>query len=94
MTLVVLELFRQLSNRLIGHHHFMLLQLTPQSVPAVLVTLQKMRIRPAHLSVTQREGETESCELSLEVTLSPRRQIAGIYQQIMAVPGVRSLDIS
>ncbi|TQI80640.1 putative Mg2+ transporter-C (MgtC) family protein [Serratia fonticola] len=94
MTLVVLELFRQLSNRLIGHHHFMLLQLTPQSVPAVLVTLQKMRIRPAHLSVTQREGETESCELSLEVTLSPRRQIADIYQQIMAVPGVRSLDIS
>ncbi len=94
MTLVVLEVFRQLSNRLIGHHHFMLLRLTPQSVPAVLVELQKMRIRPAHLSVTQREGEAEDCELSLEVTLSPRRQIADIYQQVMAISGVHSLDIS
>ncbi|MFI8417045.1 MgtC/SapB family protein [Serratia sp. NPDC078593] len=93
MTLVVLEVFRQLSNRLIGHHHFMVLQLTPHSVPTVLLALQKMRIRPAQLSVTQRDGEMERCELSMEVTLSPKRQVADIYQQIMAVSGVHSLDI-
>ncbi|MFC0225910.1 MgtC/SapB family protein [Serratia aquatilis] len=93
MTLVVLEVFRQLSNRLLGHHHFVLLRLTSKSVPAVLLELQKMRIRPASLSVTQQEGKTEDCELSLEVTLSSRRKITDIYQKIMIVPGVHSLDI-
>ncbi|WP_061795156.1 MgtC/SapB family protein [Serratia ficaria] len=93
MTLVVLEVFRQLSNRLIGHHHYLLMRLTPHSVPAVLLELHKLRIRPAHLAVTQREGDAELCELSLEVTLSPKRQIADIYQRVMAVPGVNSLDV-
>jgi putative Mg2+ transporter-C (MgtC) family protein len=93
MTLVVLEVFRQLSNRLFGHHHFIQVRLTPQSVPAVLVELQKMRIRPGHIAVSQHDGESNECELSLDVTLSPKKQIAEIYQQIMAVPGVHTLDV-
>lgn len=93
MTLVVLEVFRQLSNRLLGHHHLVLLRLTSQSVPSVLLELQKMRIRPTSLSVTQQEGKPEDCELSLEVTLSSRRKITDIYQKIMTVSGIHSLEI-
>ncbi|CNE93005.1 MgtC/SapB family protein [Yersinia nurmii] len=95
MTLVVLEVFRQLSNRLMGHHHYVLIRLLPESVPPVLVSLQKMRIRPINLSVTQRDKDSENtdCELTMEVTLSPKKRIDKIYQQLLTIEGVHMLDI-
>ncbi|MCK8563214.1 MgtC/SapB family protein [Yersinia ruckeri] len=93
MTLVVLEVFRQLSNRLMGHHHYVLIKLLPESVPPVLVTLQKMRIRPVNLSVTQKDSENNDCELTLEVTLSPRRTLDKLYKQLLSIHGVHTLNI-
>ncbi|AJI96436.1 MgtC/SapB family protein [Yersinia ruckeri] len=93
MTLVVLEVFRQLSNRLMGHHHYVLIKLLPESVPPVLVTLQKMRIRPVNLSVTQKDSENNDCELTLEVTLSPRRTLDKLYEQLLSIHGVHTLNI-
>lgn len=74
VTLIVLEIFRQLSNRLIGEHHFVAIKLLPDSVPRILVAMQKLQLRPMNLSVTHKPEKNEpDCELTLEVTLSPKK---------------------
>ncbi|ECK7329104.1 MgtC/SapB family protein, partial [Salmonella enterica subsp. enterica] len=45
LTLVVLEVFRQLSNRLLSRHCGLLVKLSPQSVSRVFTMLQTMSIR-------------------------------------------------
>lgn len=94
MTLVVLEIFRQLSNRLLGQHHYIAITLLPQSVPHILVALEKLRLRPMNLSVTQKRDENETdCELTMEVTLSPRKSLDKIYETLLAIEGIHRLDI-
>ncbi|OVZ92899.1 MgtC/SapB family protein [Yersinia alsatica] len=94
MTLVVLEIFRQLSNRLLGQHHYVYIKLLPQSVPRLLVALEQLRLRPINLSVTQKlEQSDASCELTMEVTLSPRKSLDKVYATLLAIEGIQQLDI-
>ncbi|CNH55645.1 MgtC/SapB family protein [Yersinia pekkanenii] len=94
MTLVVLEIFRQISNRLFGQHHYIAIKLLPESVPRVLVALQKLRLRPINLSVTQKhEANNNDCELTMDVTLSPRKSVDQIYAMLLAIDGIHQLDI-
>jgi len=95
LTLIVLEVFRQISNRLIGHHHLIEIRLAPQSVPAVLIALQKMRIRPGHIKVNQREdGDDSKCELVMDVVLKPKQSVDKVYEGIMTVQGIKRIDIN
>ncbi|AJJ61576.1 MgtC/SapB family protein [Yersinia aldovae] len=94
MTLIVLEIFRQLSNRLLGQHYYIYIKLLPESVPQVLVALQKLRLRPINLSVTQKRDEDDSdCDLSMDVTLSPRKSVDQVYEKLLAIDGIHQLDI-
>ena len=94
MTLVVLEIFRQLSNRLRGQHHYVSIKLLPESVPLILVALQKLRLRPINLSVVQKRDEADTdCELTMEVTLSPRKSLDQFYETLLAIDGIHQLDI-
>ncbi|CAM4148753.1 putative Mg(2+) transport ATPase [Yersinia intermedia] len=94
MTLVVLEIFRQLSNRLLGQHHYVSIKLLPKSVPLILVALQKLRLRPINLSVVQKRDEADTdCELTMEVTLSPRKSLDQFYETLLAIDGIHQLDI-
>lgn len=94
MTLVVLEIFRQLSHRLFGQHHYVVIKLLPESVPSIFVTLQKLRLQPINLSVIQkRESGDVDCELTMEVTLSPKKSISQLYEKILVIEGVHRLDI-
>ncbi len=93
MTLIVLEVFRQLSNRLIGHHHILTAHLIPESVPLVLVALQKMRIRPTQLSVSQKDEAGKQCELTLGITLSPKQHADEICASLMSVNGILKIKI-
>ncbi|MBW5811948.1 MgtC/SapB family protein [Yersinia kristensenii] len=94
VTLIVLEIFRQLSNRLIGEHHFVAIKLLPDSVPRILVAMQKLQLRPMNLSVTHKPEKNEpDCELTLEVTLSPKKSLDQVYETLLAVEGVHQLDI-
>ncbi len=45
LTLIVLEVFRQLSNRLLSRHCGLQVKLRPESVSRVLTTLQAMPVR-------------------------------------------------
>ncbi|PIJ48577.1 methyltransferase [Erwinia sp. OLTSP20] len=93
LALVVLELFSRLSRYLIGKHHSLLFRLKPKSVPMVLLTLQKERIRTGQVSVVNREEESGLCELSLDVTLSPRVDQSRLYEALMEIKGVHSLEM-
>lgn len=93
MTLIVLEVFRQLSNRLIGHHHSIIIQLVPASVSGILLALQQMRLKPGYLTVNQHDADTELCEMSLDVTLRPKQDISEVYKRLQQVEGVHFIDI-
>jgi putative Mg2+ transporter-C (MgtC) family protein len=94
MTLIVLEVFRQISNRLIGHHHLIEIRLAPQSVPPVLIALQKLRIRPGHIKVNQHDDDDTKCELVLDVVLRPKQSVDILYESLMAVGGIKRIDIN
>lgn len=94
LTLLVLEVFRQISNRFIGHHHLIEVRLRPQSVPQVLMKLQIMRIRPGHIKVSQKEDNEDKCDLVIDVVLSPRQKIDALYEAILSVEGVKRIDVN
>lgn len=93
LTLVVLEMFRRISHWLIGRHHTLLVYLKPKSVPLVLLVLQRENLRYGHIAVVNRDSENGMCELSVEVTLSRNTALHTIYDQVMEVKGVQSLEM-
>ncbi|SNS19688.1 putative Mg2+ transporter-C (MgtC) family protein [Humidesulfovibrio mexicanus] len=93
MTLIVLEVVRQLRDRLMGSRHFIELSVLPESVAEVFLALQKLHIRPGPLTISHCDGEATFCEMTLEVTLSARQKPAGIYQQLLTVKGLHKIEV-
>ncbi|MCE0491568.1 MgtC/SapB family protein [Pantoea sp. Mb-10] len=93
LALVVLETFRRISHWLIGRHHTLLVQLKPKSVPLVLLVLQREHLRYGRIAVVNRDEESGLCELSVEVTLSRSAPLHAIYDKVMEVKGVHSLEM-
>ncbi|MFV8779484.1 MgtC/SapB family protein, partial [Yersinia enterocolitica] len=64
------------------------------SVPRILIAMQKLKLHPINLSVTHKpeKGEHE-CELTMEVTLPPRKNLDQVYETLLAVEGIHQLDI-
>jgi putative Mg2+ transporter-C (MgtC) family protein len=93
LALVVLETFRRISHWLIGRHHTLLVHLKPKSVPLVLLVLQRENVRYGHIAVVNRDEENGLCELSVEVTLSRRSPMYAIYDKVMEIKGVQSLEM-
>ncbi|ACR69109.1 MgtC/SapB family protein [Edwardsiella ictaluri] len=92
MTLTVLELFRQLSNLLLGEHRSLIIHLPPEKVSALLLTLQQLNLKPERPSLRQQQDEA-LCEIRLEVTLRPRQRVGELYQQLQKIDAVRFLEI-
>lgn len=93
LALVVLETFRRLSHLLIGRHHTLLVHLKPKSVPLVLMVLQRENLRYGHILVVNRDEESGLCKLSVEVTLSRRAPMHTIYDKVIEIKGVHSLEM-
>ena len=93
MALLVLETFRRLSHLLIGKRHRLVVNLKAQSVPLVLLTLQQEGIRYGHITVVNRDADSGLCELSIDVTASRKAPAAHLYEKIMAIKGVTSLEL-
>jgi len=93
LALVVLELFRRLSHFFIGKHHTLLVFLKPKSVPLVLLVMQREGIRYANVTVVNRDEESGLCELSIQVTLSRKFNDAHLYDKVMEIKGVQSLEM-
>jgi putative Mg2+ transporter-C (MgtC) family protein len=93
LALVVLEVFRRLSHFLIGKHHTLLVFLKPKSVPLVLLVMQREGIRYGNVTVINRDEESGLCELSVQVTLSRKSNDAHLYDKVMEIKGVQSLEM-
>lgn len=47
-----------------------------------------------NLSVTQNhKSDNTSSELTMEVTLSPKKTVNQVYEQLLAIEGIHQLDI-
>ncbi|PEI02486.1 methyltransferase [Pantoea agglomerans] len=90
LALVVLEVFRRLSHVLIGKHHTLLVFLKPKSV---LLVMQREGIRYGNVTVINRDEESGLCELSVQVTLSRRSNDAHLYDKVIEIKGVQSLEM-
>lgn len=90
LALVVLEVFRRLSHLLIGKHHTLLVFLKPKSVPLVM---QREGIRYGNVTVINRDEDSGLCELSVQVTLSRKSNDAHLYDKVMEIKGVQSLEM-
>ncbi|ELY3192601.1 MgtC/SapB family protein [Salmonella enterica] len=93
LTLVVLEVFRQLSNRLLSRHCGLLVKLSPQSVSRVFTMLQKMSIRFDFRSLKENPSEDKAWELFLVLTLRPGKSISNLCPEILKIEGVKSVAI-
>lgn len=93
LTLVVLEVFRQLSNRLLSRHCGLLVKLSPQSVSRVFTMLQTMSIRFDFRSLKENPSEDKAWELFLVLTLRPGKSISNLCPEILKIDGVKSVAI-
>lgn len=93
LTLVVLEVFRQLSNRLLSRHCGLLVKLSPQSVSRVFTMLQTMSIRFDFRSLKENPSEDKVWELFLLLTLRPGKSISNLCPEILKIEGVKSVAI-
>ncbi|EAB3010057.1 TPA: MgtC/SapB family protein [Klebsiella pneumoniae] len=93
LTLVVLEVFRQLSNRLLSRHCGLLVKLSPQSVSRVFTMLQTMSIRFDFRSLKENPSEDKAWELFLVLTLRPGKSISNLCPEILKIEGVKSVAI-
>ncbi|AYG11746.1 MgtC/SapB family protein [Salmonella enterica] len=93
LTLVVLEVFRQLSNRLLSRHCGLLVRLSPQSVSRVFTMLQTMSIRFDFRSLKENPSEDKAWELFLVLTLRPGKSISNLCPEILKIEGVKSVAI-
>lgn len=90
LTLVVLEVFRQLSNRLLSRHYGLQMKLTPVSVSLVFATLQAIPVRFVFRSLKKDSPEEPSWELFLVLTVRPGKSVSEICQELLKIDGVRS----
>ncbi len=93
LTLIVLEVFRQLSNRLLSRHCGLQVKLRPESVSRVLTTLQAMPVRFSFRSLKESASEDKAWELFLVLTLRPGRSVNRIGPALLEIEGVKSVVI-
>ncbi len=93
LTLIVLEVFRQLSNRLLSRHCGLQVKLRPESVSLVLTALQAMPVRFAFRSLKESASEDKAWELFLVLTLRPGRSVNRIGPALLEIEGVKSVVI-
>ncbi|EBR3742716.1 MgtC/SapB family protein [Salmonella enterica subsp. enterica serovar Panama] len=96
LTLIVLEVFRQLSNCLLIRHCGLLVKLQPESVAQVLATLQGMSVRFAFRSLKESSSAGKGWELFLVLTLRPGRSVSDVSEigpVLLNIDGVKSVVI-
>lgn len=93
LTLIVLEVFRQLSNRLLSRHCGLQVKLRPESVSRVFTALQAMPVRFSFRSLKESTSEDKVWELYLVLTLRPGRSVNVIGPVLLDIEGVKSVVI-
>lgn len=93
LTLIVLEVFRQLSNRLLNHHCILQMKISPDCLSMVFSVLQKRRIRFSFRSLKESASEDKAWELFLILTLRPKESVNNLAPALLGIEGVKSVNI-
>ncbi|EHR2384248.1 MgtC/SapB family protein [Salmonella enterica subsp. enterica serovar Newport] len=93
LTLIVLEVFRQLSNRLLNHHCMLQMKISPACLSMVFSVLQKRRIRFSFRSLKESASEDKAWELFLILTLRPKESVNNLAPALLGIEGVKSVNI-
>lgn len=93
LALIVLETFRRISHWIIGRHYTLIFHLKPKSVPLVLIALEKEHVRTGQVSVVNRDQESGMCEMLIEVTMSRKVAQHQIYDSLLEIKGVQSVEM-
>ncbi|EMN7478171.1 MgtC/SapB family protein [Salmonella enterica] len=93
LTLIVLEVFRQLSNRLLNHHCILQMKISPDCLSMVFSVLQKRRIRFSFRSLKESASEDKAWELFLILTLRPKESVNNLAPALLGIEGVQSVNI-
>ncbi|HAT1684938.1 TPA: MgtC/SapB family protein [Klebsiella oxytoca] len=93
LTLIVLEVFRQLSNRLLSHHCGLQVKLRPECVPLVFTVLQAKPVRFSFRSLKENVREDNTWELFLVLTLRPGYAVNNIAPALLKIEGVKSVNL-
>lgn len=91
LTLVVLEVFRQLSNRLLSRHCGLQVKLSPESVSLVFTALQAVPVRFEFRSLKENSSEEKAWELFLVLAVRPEKSVSEICQKLLKIEGVNSV---
>jgi putative Mg2+ transporter-C (MgtC) family protein len=59
----------------------------------VLIALEKERVRTGQVSVVNRDVETGLCEMTIDVTLSRNIAPPQIYDALLEIKGVTSVEM-
>ncbi|EEG1140694.1 MgtC/SapB family protein [Salmonella enterica] len=93
LTLIVLEVFRQLSNRLLNYHCILQMKISPDCLSMVFSVLQKRRIRFSFRSLKESASEDKAWELFLILTLRPKESVNNLAPALLGIEGVKSVNI-
>ncbi|HEC8924914.1 TPA: MgtC/SapB family protein [Salmonella enterica subsp. enterica serovar Stanley] len=93
LTLIVLEVFRQLSNRLLNHHCMLQMKISPGCLSMVFNVLQERRIRFSFRSLKESASEDKAWELFLILTLRPKESVNNITPALLGIEGVKSVSV-
>lgn len=91
LTLIVLEVFRQLSNRLLSRHCGLQVKLKPECVSMVFTALERISVRFEFRSLKGNSSEEGGWELFLVLTVRPGKLVSDICRELLKVEGVRSV---
>jgi len=92
LALVVLETFRRISSRFIGRNLTLIFHLKPKSIPLVLIALQRSEIRTGQVTLLHRDSESGQCEMRIEVTVSRKLVPHQMYESLLGITGVQSVE--
>lgn len=93
VTLTVLEVFRQLSNRLMSRHCGLQIKLSPESIDRVFTTLQELPVSFTFRSLKENIQENKTWELFLVLTLRPGHAVNNIVPVLLNLEGVKSVTL-
>ncbi|EBP3058387.1 MgtC/SapB family protein [Salmonella enterica] len=93
LTLIVLEVFRQFSNRLLNHHCILQMKISPDCLSMVFSVLQKRHIRFSFRALKESDSEDKAWELFLIVTLRPKESVNNLAPALLGIEGVKSVNI-
>ncbi|OSK22082.1 putative membrane protein [Escherichia coli M056] len=93
LTLIVLEVFRQLGQRVLSRHFELQVKLNPESVPLIFTTLQMAPVRFDFRSVKEISSEENIWALSLILMVRPEMPVSKICQNLLKIDGVISVTL-